>query len=201
MRPILRCAAILGFAVVPIVAADAERRSSTKTKTTTYTVSGKNGTTLLEAMDRRGPKHGFLTRAIAQTSYTVSWDVDWKENDGRCRIANAAATLSINYTYPAVKGTMSPALKRRWQRFMAGVRKHEQTHGRLRGRWSTPPKNRCSDFPSTNDRRCRKTQAELKKRIALTYAKYEARQVEFDRVEHAEGGHVEALVNLLGSGK
>ena len=52
-----------------------------------------------------------------------------------------------------------------------------------------------------NDRRCRRTQAELKKRIAMTYAKYEARQIEFDRVEHAEGGHVEALVTLLGNGK
>ena len=31
-----------------------------------------------------------------------------------------------------------------------------------------------------NDRGCRKTQAEVKKRIAATYAKYEARQIEFD---------------------
>jgi predicted secreted Zn-dependent protease len=200
MRPIF-LAAILGFTVVPIVAADADASVSTKIKTTTYPVSGKSGIDLLEAMDRRGPKHGFLTRAIAQTSYTIKWDVDWKENDGRCRVGDATATLSINYTYPAVKGTMSPALKRRWQRFMAGVHKHEQTHGRLAQQMVDAAERSLLGLSNNNDPRCRKTQAELKKRIALTYAKYEARQVEFDRVEHAEGGHVEALVNLLGRGK
>ena len=73
--------------------------------------------------------------------------------------------------------------------------------GGLRARWSASPKNRCRASPSANDRRCRKTQAELKKRIAMTYAKYEARQIEFDRVEHAEGGTCRRLVTLLGKGK
>ena len=85
MRPIA-IAAILGLAVVPVVAADADASVSIKTKTTTYSISGKDGNALLDAMDRRGPKHGFLTRAIAQTSYTVSWTVDWKEKAGDCRV-------------------------------------------------------------------------------------------------------------------
>ena len=165
---------------------------SVKAKTGTYSISGKDGNALLDAMDRRGPKHGFLTRAIAQTSYTVSWDVDWKEKAGACRVANAAATLSITYTYPQVKGTMSPDLQRRWVRFIAGVRKHEETHGRLARQMVGAAEKSLSGISYDNDPRCRKTQAELKKRIALTYAKYEARQIEFDRVEHAEGGNVEA---------
>jgi predicted secreted Zn-dependent protease len=200
MRPMF-FAAILGFAVVPLVAADADASVSTKVKTTTYPISGKSGVDLLDAMDRRGPKHGFLTHAIAQTSYTIKWDIDWKENGGTCRVGDASATLSITYTYPAVKGTMTPALKRRWQRFMAGVHKHEQTHGRLAQKMVDVAEKSLLGLANNNDRNCRKTQAELKKRIALTYAKYEAQQIEFDRVEHAEGGHVEALVNLLGSGK
>jgi predicted secreted Zn-dependent protease len=152
-------------------------------------------------MDRRGPKHGFLTHAIAQTSYTVSWAIDWKEEDGNCRVANAAATLSITYTYPQVKGTMSPDLARRWARFMAGVHKHEETHGRIARQMVGVAERSVSGLSFADDRRCRRTQAELKKRIATTYAKYEARQIEFDRVEHAEGGHVEALVTSLGKGK
>ena len=48
-----------------------------------------------------------------------------------------------------------------------------------------------------DDRGCRKTQAELKKRIAMTYAEYEARQIAFDEVEHREGGNVEGC-GLLG---
>ena len=73
MRPIA-IAAILGIAVVPVVTADADASVSIKTKTATYSISGKDGNALLDAMDRRGPKHGFLTRAIAQTSYTITWD-------------------------------------------------------------------------------------------------------------------------------
>ena len=200
MRPIA-IAAILGLAVVPLAAADAGASVSIKAKTATYSISGKDGNALLEAMDRRGPKHGFLTHAIAQTSYTVSWAVDWKEKDGDCRVANAAATLSITYTYPQVKGTMSPGLQRRWSRFMAGVHKHEETHGRLARQMVGAAEESVSGLSSKDDRHCRRTQAEFKKRIAMTYAKYEARQIEFDRVEHAEGGHVDALVTLLGKGK
>jgi predicted secreted Zn-dependent protease len=194
-------AAILATAVVPVMSADADASVSVKTRTAMYSISGKNGSALLDAMDRRGPKHGFLTHAIAQTSYTISWAIDWKEKAGGCRVANAAATLSITYTYPQVKGTMSPDLKRRWSRFMAGVRKHEETHGRLARQMVDAAEKSLSGLSSENDRRCRRTQAELKKRIAMTYAKYEARQIAFDQVEHAGGGNVEGLVSLLGKGK
>ena len=96
---------------------------------------------------------------------------------------------------------MSPDLKRRWNRFMAGVRKHEETHGRLARQMVDAAEKSVSACPHDDDRRCRKTQAELKKRIAMAYAKYEARQIAFDEVEHAEGGNVEGLVSLLGKGK
>ena len=81
MRPIA-LAAILGIAIVPLVAADANADVSVKTKTGTYYIGGKDGNALLDAMDRLGPKHGFLTHAIAQTSYTIAWDIDWKVNAG-----------------------------------------------------------------------------------------------------------------------
>jgi len=200
MRPIA-FAAILGIAIVPLVAADANAGVSVKTKTGTYFIGGKDGIALLDAMDRLGPKHGFLTHAIAQTSYTIAWDIDWKEADGNCRVANAAATLTISYTYPHTRGPISPDLQRRWNRFMAGVRKHEQTHGRLARQMVAAAEKSLSGLSYANDSRCRKTQAELKKRIAMTYAKYEARQIAFDEVEHSEGGNVEGLVSLLGKGK
>ena len=96
---------------------------------------------------------------------------------------------------------MPPNLQRRWVRFMAGVRKHEETHGQLARQMVGAAEKSLTDISYAKDRRCRKTQAELKKRIALIYAKYEARQIEFDRVEHGEGGNVERLVTLLGKGK
>ena len=76
---------------------------------------------------------------------------------------------------------MSPAPRRRWARFMAGVRKHEETHGQIARQMVDAAEKSLSDISLHNDPRCRKTQAELKKRIAVIYAKYEARQIEFDR--------------------
>jgi predicted secreted Zn-dependent protease len=200
MRPLV-IAAILGVGVVPTTAGHTLASVSIKAKTVTYAISGKDGDALLEAMDRRGPKHGFLTRAIAQTRYVVSWDIDWEERDGGCRIANAAAGLSITYTYPAVTSGMPPALDRRWTRFMAGVHRHEETHGRIARQMVNAAEKSVSAIGYKNDRGCRKTQAELKKRIATIYAKYEARQVEFDNVEHGEGGNVEKLVGALAGRK
>ena len=165
MRPLV-IAAILGLGVVPTAAGQTTASVSIKAKTVTYSISGKDGDALLEAMDRRGPKHGFLTRAIAQTRYVVSWDIDWQERDGGCRIANAAAGLSITYTYPAVTSRMSPALQRRWTRFMAGVHRHEETHGRIARQMVNAAEKSISAIGYKNDRSCRKTQAELKKRIA-----------------------------------
>ena len=91
-----RRAACRGRCNADVIGEDQDRRP--------ITISGKNGNALLDAMDRRGPKHGFLTHAIAQTSYTIAWEIDWKEQAGSCRVANAAATLTITYTYPQVHG-------------------------------------------------------------------------------------------------
>ena len=194
-------AAVFGICVAVLTFGAAEASVAVKTKMTTYTISGKTGEALLDAMDRRGPKHGFLTRAIAQTAYKVSWEVEWKENAGRCRIANAAAVLSISYTYPRVSSPMSATLKRRWDRFLAGVRKHEETHGRIARQMVKAAEKSLTGLSYRNDRGCKKTQAEMERRIDAIYSTYEARQLQFDNVEHAEGGNVEGLVALLTRGK
>jgi predicted secreted Zn-dependent protease len=195
------CAAVLAISAALCLAGPADASVKVKARTTSYNISGKNGEALLDAMDRRGPKHGFLARAIAQTSYTISWDIDWREKGDSCRIADAAATLSVTYNYPTVSNALSGDMKRRWQRFMSGVRKHEQMHGRIAREMVNAAERRLTGLSSSNDPGCRKTQAEVKRRIAAIYAKYEARQARFDDVEHAGGGNVEGLVKLLSRGK
>ena len=71
-------------------------------KTRNYAIAGKSGAALLDAMDRRGPKHGFLTRAIAQTRYSVSWKIEWGETRTACRVKRVEGELAITYTYPRV---------------------------------------------------------------------------------------------------
>ncbi|MBX3575816.1 MAG: DUF922 domain-containing protein [Rhizobiaceae bacterium] len=184
--------AAVGWAVSP---AAATVKTSVETKT--YEISGRTGTELLSAMDRRGPKHGFLTRAIAQTSYTVNWEIEWAQKNGTCRLKSAVATLSITYTYPKVSGKMSSPLKKKWERFYAGVKAHEETHGTLASQMVKAADKAISGFAMKDDPGCRKAQAAIKRRVDGVYAEYEARQVRFDKTEHARGGAVDGLVRAL----
>ena len=188
---LLACAAGIGLA------GTAEAGVTVKTKTVNYTIKGTSGQALLDAMDSKGPRRGFTTRAIAQTAYTVGWNLDWYEKAGRCRVSVADAVLDITFTYPEVGNALPPDVNRRWQRFMTGVRKHEQHHAQLARAMVSAAEQAVRAASFDNDSGCLKTQAEIKRRIARTYAIYEAKQVDFDRVEHSEGGNVEHLVSGL----
>jgi len=194
------CAALLACAAGIGLAGSAEASVKVKINTVSYTIKGTSGEALLAAMDRKGPRQGFTTRAIAQTSYTVGWTIDWRPLAGGCRVFQADAVLNLTYNYPGLGNGLSPDLGRRWNRFMTGVRKHEETHGRIAREMVNVAERQVRAVSFKEDRSCRRTQAEIKRRIASTYAEYEARQVDFDAVEHTEGGNVERLVARLGQG-
>jgi predicted secreted Zn-dependent protease len=162
-----------------------------------YDVVGRTGAELLDAMDRRGPKHGFLTRAIAQTRYSVGWDIVWVQKNDTCRVKQANARLAMTYTYPILRGDVPPDLRKRWVRFMKGVVKHEETHGAIARQMVSAAQSSVAGVAFANDPGCRQAKAEAKRRVDAIYAKFEARQVIFDTREHSEGGNVEALVTAL----
>jgi len=162
-----------------------------------YEISGKNGAALLAAMDRSGPKHGFLTRAIAQTRYTVSWEIDWARTGDGCKVRAANASLAITYTYPRVSGNVSADLKRRWDKFLVGVRRHEEVHGALARKMVAAAEKAVSGFSLRGDKTCGKIKNEVKRRVDAIYARYEAQQVAFDDKEHRDGGPVEGIVAAL----
>ncbi|HTV68892.1 MAG TPA: DUF922 domain-containing protein [Rhizobiaceae bacterium] len=196
MRYLVLAAAAVFSALIASSPAGAAVKTSVKTKH--YSISGKDGAALLAQMDRRGPKHGFLTRAIAQTSYTVNWEIDWTRKSDVCRVKNAVARLSITYTYPEATGALSPQLKQRWARFMKGVRKHEEMHGTLAAHMVKAADKAITGFAMKNDPGCRKAQNAVKRRVDEIYALYEAKQHRFDAVEHQPGGAVDSLVRALG---
>ncbi|TIP43056.1 MAG: DUF922 domain-containing protein, partial [Mesorhizobium sp.] len=68
--------------------------------TRSYDVVGATGAALVEAMNRKGPKHGFMTRAIADTGYVVNWKLDVDRSDGVCRLRGAEGTMELTYTFP-----------------------------------------------------------------------------------------------------
>ena len=159
-----------------------------------YAIAGTTGAALLDAMDRKGPKHGFLTRAIAQTRYSVSWTIEWGETSSACRVKTADGELAITYTFPRAEGPLSPDMKRRWDKFLVGVRKHEEMHGALARQMVKAAERSVARLTIRNDPGCRKSRTEVKRRMAAVYADYEARQIRFDQKEHREGGRVEGLI-------
>jgi predicted secreted Zn-dependent protease len=201
MRPrlstsLLAVALAVSAARCPAFAADVK----VLVRTQTYAVTGNSGVDLVKAMDRAGPRHGFMTRAIAQTSYTVDWDLRVTRVKDACRLVRAAPTLHVNYVFPQAHG-LTPALAKRWERFLAGVHKHEKTHGRIATEMVQAAAHSASGVTLRQDLSCNRTKREARRRIDAAYAVYEARQVAFDRREHADGGKVERLVDALISGR
>ncbi len=166
-------------------------------RTRTYDITGTTGLALVESMDSGGPKHGFMARAIAQTGYTVGWDLEVSQADGVCRLRRANGTLNLTYTFPHVASATTRSLRRRWKRFFAGVVAHEETHGRIARRMMRATEKSVRGLTFADDGQCYKTRAEARRRIDAGYAEYEARQNAFDAREHREGGHVEHLVRAL----
>ncbi|HEY6633074.1 MAG TPA: DUF922 domain-containing protein, partial [Rhizobiaceae bacterium] len=185
---------VLGACVAAAGGASAGVKVSEKTRS--YGISGKTGSALLAGMDRHGPKHGFLTRAIAQTRYSVSWAIEWGETRTGCRVTGIDGKLDITYTYPAARN-LPPVLQRRWAKFLSGVRKHEKVHGDIARQMARTVEKSVAKVSVAADPGCREARAEAKRRMTAIYADYEARQIKFDAREHREGGPVEGLIDRL----
>jgi predicted secreted Zn-dependent protease len=187
------CLAAVGMLPVGPVSAATKIVVTTKT----YEIAGDDGMALLEQMDKKGPKQGLMTRAIAQTTYTVDWQLTVEQDGRACRLTAANGTLNLTYTFPKVVSAMSPALASRWRRFLAGVYKHERTHGRIATEMVHAAEKAATGITYPEDGWCLRTKREARKRIDAIYDQYEAEQVAFDVREHGEGGNVQALVSGL----
>jgi len=192
-RTVLTCLVAVGALCAP------EALAGTKAvvQTRTYDVVGSSGAALVDAMDSKGPRHGFMTHAIATTAYTVDWNLDAREANGFCRVQRANGTLNLFYTFPRLASPATPALKRRWNRFFAGVRAHEETHGRIAREMMRATEKSITGLRIANDPSCYKARREAQLRIRAVYTEYEAKQNAFDRREHSNGGHVEHLIAAL----
>lgn len=167
------------------------------TKSTKFNVSGTSGEALLRDLDRRGPKHGFMTRAIAQTRYTMNSEADWKHEGGHCVVTKPLVRLDITYIYPQLSTPVPPALKSRWQRFMASVTRHEEKHGAIAREMAHAAEKAIGGLRVRDGKACSRFQAEMKRRVASVVAEYERRQRTFDAVEHKSGGPIEGIIKKL----
>lgn len=168
-------------------------------ETVHYAINGRTGMELYQDMVRRGPRHGFLSKAIAQTKYKVTPRGDWRHRDGTCGLVNAGYTLELTYTYPRPSSKLPAELERRWKTFIAETTVHEKTHGRLALKMARELDRRLRTFSMKDHRGCWRARSTLERELAAIFQAYEKKQIAFDNKEHREGGAVQkTALKLIG---
>lgn len=185
------------IAVATLVVACGGALAAEHVTTRTYSISGDTGEELLASMQRKGPRHGFLSRAIAQTAYTVKWDAKVATDGKSCRVIRAKPILDMTYSFPEPSERLSPQMRPRWATFMVGVRKHEGQHGAMARAMVRAAESAVKSVRMADDPDCRKTGREVKLRADAIYETYEARQRAFDMREHRDKGNIERLIRAL----
>ena len=187
--------AILLSVLPPTSSAHAKARITEKTEY--YDISGKTGVDLFLDMNRRGPRHGFLTKAIAQTRYETRPDGKFVHDKGVCRIAGGGVTMKITYIYPKPRGTLDRDLDRRWKLFQADNVRHEQTHGRIAKELAAEIDRYVRGFAVKDGSSCWKALSQFERDIKSFYARNKKKQAAFDLKEHRKGGAVDKSILVL----
>ena len=184
------------FAVV-LLAFTAAARADVSVKTKYYDIKGKTGLELFYDMNRKGPRHGFLTKAIAQTQFKTDIKGDLVHSNGVCRTRGAEMVMQITYVYPRPVDKLDSSLARRWKKFQASNIVHEEMHGRLAKKMVADVNRAMRGFKLADGQSCRKANAKLMKELDRIIVAYNKSQVDFDKREHRDGGPVEKSVLAL----
>jgi predicted secreted Zn-dependent protease len=185
-------AMLMAFAVEPAVAegwTPVEREVN-------YRVSGTTGPELYASIGDNGPVVGG-GRAIAHTTFKLTWRRDYRPRDGGCVLAGARPTLVITYTLPRATARLAEPMRSRWQTFVDGVRRHEKVHGDMIKSMVRDIEKASIGLFVADDPDCRKIRVELTRRLAEISAEQRRQSREFDRVELGDGGAVQKLVLAL----
>lgn len=180
-----------------LLASTVAARADVSIKTKYYDIKGKTGLELFYDMNRKGPRHGFLTKAIAQTQFKTDIKGDLVHSNGVCRTRGAEMAMQITYVYPRPVDKLDPALARRWKKFQASNIVHEETHGRLAKKMVADVNRAMRGFKLADGQSCRKANAKLMKDLSRIIVAYNKSQVDFDKREHRDNGPVEKSVLAL----
>jgi len=197
-KPILRYASAALFAACFAGGATAAERDGITVKVRYYEITGETPRELFLSMVKHGPKDGFSSRAIAQTQYHTDWSTTLSYANGACRVVRAEPRATITYIYPQPPANMRNA--RRWNRFMAGIMRHERQHGRYVREMLAEAQKSITGLKIAGDEDCKRTRAEMKRRVNRIHDLYEAKQRAFDVREHKDGANIDRLIKAFVNG-
>ncbi|MCB1381766.1 MAG: DUF922 domain-containing protein [Notoacmeibacter sp.] len=179
------------------LAAPAHAGARTSIKTAYYSISGKTGMDLFRDMNRKGPRHAFMKKAMAQTQYRTTPRGKMAWSNGVCSVKGGGYTLDLTYVYPKPATRLSGRLAANWRAFMADTYRHEKVHGRMAIEMANKLDGTLRRFSMKDGRTCGRALSRLTAQVNAIYADYKARQIAFDAAEHRQGGKVEKSVLLL----
>lgn len=161
----------------------------------TYPVTGDSAVDLYASIGERGPKIGKEVRAIAHTNFKLTWTRDYRpQPDGACTLVSARPKLIITYTLPRPASTLAPDLKRKWDVFVEGIRKHELVHGVIITDMVKEIERVSVGLSVANDPKCAKIRTELTAKLDEISKAQQKRSNDYDRMEMSEGGNVHQLI-------
>lgn len=165
-----------------------------------YTVTGTTGPELYASIGERGPEVGGLVRAIATTTFKLTWTRDYQKRDGGCLLASAKPKLTITYTLPKPASRLSGNVRANWDMFISGVRDHEKVHGTMITDMVHEIERISVGLAVENDPNCRKIRQELTRRLAAISQEQRRKSRDFDGVELGNGGNIHQLILRLVNG-
>jgi len=161
----------------------------------TYPVTGDSGVDLYASIGERGPKIGKEVRAIAHTNFKLTWTRDYRpQPDGACTLVSARPKLIITYTLPKPASALAPDLKKKWDVFVEGVRRHELVHGAIITDMVKEIERVSVGLSVADDPKCAKIRTELTARLGEISKAQQKRSNDYDRMEMSEGGNVHQLI-------
>lgn len=188
-------AAMAGGMLLAISQADAEPRITFAFEE--YQVSGRTGAEIMTQIHRKGPRHGPMSRAIAQTRYGLDYGYRTEQAEGACRVAMPWVHLDIIHVYPQIPSETGPELRARWETFMQGVRAHEKGHADLAVEMARAAEIALQSFRQPASAGCARLKRDVDRMIRRIFATFERRQALYDRIEHRQDGPVARIIARL----
>lgn len=166
-----------------------------------YPVSGSSGAELYASIGQNGPVISGDRRAIAHTSFKLTWRRDYQpQADGGCVLASARPKLIISYTLPKPRGKLPSPVAAGWKRFQDGLAAHERVHGQYIVEMVRAIETVSVGLSASDDPGCDKVRAQLQTHLKQLSDRQRQQGRDFDRVEMGDGGAVQRLVLDLVNG-
>lgn len=164
-----------------------------------YSITGRTGLELYKSIGERGPQIG-NTRAVAHTTFKLTWTRKYEPRGNSCVLAVARPKLIITYTLPKPKGELPAPVRRNWETFISGIAAHERVHGDYIKDMVREIEALSVGFTVEGDPGCKKIRAELTEHLAALSQAQRQKSRDFDKVEMGSGGNIQRLILALVNG-